>query len=187
MPLNAANLLTLARVVLVPVMVLLVIGDEAGALHAAAAVFGVAAVTDAADGHIARARDMVTTFGRLMDPVADKLLVGVALGALVAVDRLALWIALVIVLRDVGVSALRWYAGTRGIVIAVSPLGKAKTGMQMVAIPLLMLVPVPTAAWVDALALAVAAVTVASGVQYGLTYLRRAAEGPVGAVPAPDW
>jgi len=186
-PLNAANLLTLARVVLVPVMVLLVAGDDAGALHAAAAVFGVAAITDAADGHVARTRNTITTFGRLMDPLADKLLVGAALASLVAVDRLALWIAAVIVLRDVGVSGLRWYAGSRGVVISVSSLGKAKTGAQMTAIPLLMLVSVPTPAWVDGVMLAVAAVTVLSGIQYALTYARRAADAPVGVVTAAEW
>ena len=186
-PLNAANLLTISRVALVPVMVLLVANDDAGALHAAALVFGIAAITDAADGHVARSRNTITTFGRLMDPLADKLLVGAALASLVAVDRLALWIAAVIVLRDLGVSGLRWYAGTRGIVIAVSSLGKAKTGAQMTAIPMLMLVPAPTAAWVDAVMLAVAAVTVVSAIQYALTYTRRAADTPVGVVPAAEW
>ena len=186
-PLNAANLLTLVRVVLVPVMVLLVAHDDGGSLHAAALVFGIAALTDAADGHVARARNTITTFGRLMDPVADKLLVGAALASLVAIDRLALWIAVVIVLRDVGVSGLRWYAGTRGIVIAVSSLGKAKTGAQMTAIPMLMLVSMPAAAWVDGVMLAVAAVTVVSGLQYALTYARRAAAAPVGVATAAEW
>ena len=186
-PLNAANLLTIARVLLVPVMILLIARDDSGALHAAAAVFGIAAITDAADGHVARARNTITTFGRLMDPLADKLLVGAALASLVAVDRLALWIAAVIVLRDVGVSGLRWYAGTRGIIIAVSSLGKAKTGAQMTAIPMLMLVPFPTAAWVDAVMLAVAAVTVFSGIQYALTYARRVAAAPRGVVTAAEW
>ena len=90
-----ANVLTLSRFAFVPVLLVLLLGEDAGPTPAAAAVFGVAALTDAADGHIARSRDMVTPFGRIADPLADKLLVGTALASLVALDRLALWIALV--------------------------------------------------------------------------------------------
>ena len=125
-------------------------------MPAAAAVFGVAALTDAADGHIARSRNMVTTFGRIADPLADKLLVGTALASLVILDRLALWIALVIGLREAGVALLRWHAGRQGIVLHVSPLGKAKTGLQMTAIVVLMLVPDPAAPWVTVLLVVVA-------------------------------
>ena len=180
MPLNGPNLLTLSRIGLVPVMVALLLRDEPGALAAAAAVFGVAALTDAADGHLARTRGMCTAFGRLADPLADKLLVGAALGSLVAIDRLALWIALIVVGREVAVAALRWHAGANGIVIHVSQLAKAKTGVQMTAIALLMLAPDPAAPWVGALLAAVVAITVASGAQYALTYARRPA--PAGAV-----
>ena len=175
MPLNAANLLTLGRIVLVPVMIFLLLGEETGPLPAAAAVFGIAALTDAADGHIARTRNMITKFGRLADPLADKLLVGAALTTLVVIDRLAIWIALVVLLREVGVTALRWHAARRGVVIAVSALGKAKTGVQMTSIVMLMLVPDPGAAWVDAILLGVVAITVASGLQYALAYMRRPA------------
>ena len=174
------NVLTVFRICLVPVMVLLVLGDDAAPMYLAAAVFGVAALTDIADGHLARARNAITTFGRLVDPVADKLLVGAALAALVSVDRLALWIAAVIVIREVAVTLLRWHAGTRGIVISVSGLGKLKTGLQMTAIPMLMLVPDPGAAWVIAALLVAVAVTVASGVEYALTYARGAADAPPG-------
>lgn len=180
MALNAPNVLTITRICLVPVMIALVLGDDAGPLHLAAAVFGVAALTDIADGHLARARNDITTFGRLVDPLADKLLVGAALASLVAVERLAFWIAAVIVLREVAVSLLRWHAGTRGIVIAVNGLGKLKTGMQMTAIPMLMLVPDPAAGWVGAALIGVAAVTVVSGIDYALTYARGAADAPPG-------
>jgi CDP-diacylglycerol--glycerol-3-phosphate 3-phosphatidyltransferase len=171
MPLNLPNALTLIRIGLVPVMVLLIALDE-GALLLAAAVFGIAALTDVADGHFARSRNLITTFGRIADPLADKLLVGAALVSLVVVDRLAMWIALIIIAREVGVSALRWYAGSQGITIAVSGLGKAKTGTQMTAIPMLMLIPDPSAGWVSGVLLVVAAITVASGVDYALTYAR---------------
>ena len=188
-PLNLPNLLTLVRICLVPVMVALIaVGEASGSLLLAAAVFGVAAVTDVADGHLARSRNLITNFGRIADPVADKLLVGSALVSLVAIDRLALWIALVIVAREVGVSLLRYHAGLQGIVIHVSGLGKAKTGAQMTAIPLLMLVPDPTAPWVGAIMLCVVAITVASGLDYALTYEREAsAADAAGAVPVARW
>jgi CDP-diacylglycerol--glycerol-3-phosphate 3-phosphatidyltransferase len=181
-PLNTANLLTLGRIVLVPVMIFLLLREETGPLPAAEVVFGIAALTDAADGHIARTRNMITKFGRLADPLADKLLVGAALTTLVVIDRLAIWIALVVLLREVGVTALRWHAARRGVVIAVSALGKAKTGVQMTTIVMLMLVPDPGAAWVHAILLGVVAITVASGLQYALAYARRPAARSTPAV-----
>ena len=188
-PLNLPNFLTLVRICLVPVMVALIaMGDASGSLMLAAAVFGFAAVTDVADGHLARSRNLITTFGRIADPVADKLLVGSALVSLVAIDRLALWIALVIVAREVGVSLLRYHAGTQGIVIAVSSLGKAKTGAQMTAIPMLMLVPDPGTTWVAAIMMGVVAITIASGLDYWLTYEReRTAGAAAAAVPVARW
>ena len=171
-PLNLPNLLTLSRFAFVPLLLVLLLGEEAGPRPAAAAVFGAAALTDAADGHIARSRDMVTTFGRIADPLADKLLVGTALASLVMIDRLALWIALVIGLREASVALLRWHAGRQGVVVHVSPLGKAKTGFQMTAIVALMLVPDPAAAWVTALLLVVVGLTVVSGLQYLLAFAR---------------
>lgn len=187
-PLNLPNALTLFRIGLVPVMALLVALDSTQTLIAAAAVFGLAAITDVADGHLARSRNIVTTFGRLADPVADKLLVGAALISLVAIDRLELWMAIVIVAREVAVSALRWHAGTQGIVIAVSGLGKVKTAAQMTAIPMLMLVADPTAAWVAGVMIAVVAITVASGLDYVLGYGRQAtAVSSTGVAPAARW
>lgn len=174
-PLNVPNVLTLVRIVLVPVMVLAIARDDTGALTVAALIFVVAAVTDAADGYLARSLNLITRFGRLADPVADKLLVGAALASLVAVDRLAAWIAAVVVLREVAVTALRWHAGTEGITLHVSALGKLKTGAQMTAIPLLMLVPDPSADWIAPVLAAVVLVTIASGVDYALTYLRQTA------------
>lgn len=173
-PLNAPNVLTLARIAMVPAMVALIIaGDDAPVLLAPAAVFGVAALTDVADGHLARSRDMITKFGRLADPLADKLLVGTALVSLVAVERLALWVAAAIIAREVAVTGLRWHARREGVEVEVSGLGKAKTGAQMLAIPMLMLVPDPAAVWVQGILAAVVGVTIASGLDYARTYARR--------------
>ena len=179
MPLNLPNVLTLSRIAFVPLMLVLLLGEEPGPIPAAAAVFGVAALTDAADGHLARSRDMITTFGRIADPLAGKLLVGTALASLVVIDRLALWIALVIGLREAGVALLRWHAGRQGVILHVSSLGKAKTASQMSAIVLLMLVPDAGAPWVAALLLGVVALTVVSGLQYLLAFARRPAMVPV--------
>ena len=173
MPLNLPNVLTLSRIAFVPLMLVLLLGEEAGPLPAAAAVFSAAALTDAADGHIARSRGLVTTFGRIADPLADKLLVGTALATLVAIDRLALWIALVIGLREAGVALLRWHAGRQGIVLHVSQLGKVKTCLQMTAIAAVMLVPDPESVWVTALLMTVVWLTIVSGAQYVLEYVRQ--------------
>jgi len=180
-PLNLPNVLTLSRIAFVPLMLVLLLGEEAGPLPAAAAVFCAAALTDAADGHIARSRGLVTTFGRIADPLADKLLVGAALIALVAIDRLALWIALVIGLREAGVALLRWHAGRQGIVLHVSQLGKLKTCFQMGALVTLMLVPDPEATWVTALLMAVVWLTVVSGAQYALEYARQTSSNSRGS------
>jgi CDP-diacylglycerol---glycerol-3-phosphate 3-phosphatidyltransferase len=180
-PLNLPNVLTLSRIAFVPLMLVLLLGEEAGPLPAAAAVFGAAALTDAADGHIARSRGLVTTFGRIADPLADKLLVGAALASLVAIDRLALWIALVIGAREASVALLRWHAGRRDIVLHVSQLGKAKTCFQMTAIAALMVVPDPEALWVTALLMAVVGLTVVSGLQYALEYARQTGSNSAGS------
>jgi CDP-diacylglycerol---glycerol-3-phosphate 3-phosphatidyltransferase len=180
-PLNVPNVLTLSRIAFVPLMLVLLLGEEAGPLPAAAAVFGAAALTDAADGHIARSRGICTTFGRIADPLADKLLVGAALVALVAIDRLALWIALVIGVREASVALLRWHAGREGLVLHVSPLGKAKTCLQMAALGALMVVPDPEALWVMALLFAVVSLTVVSGLQYALAYVRQTSSKSAGS------
>jgi CDP-diacylglycerol--glycerol-3-phosphate 3-phosphatidyltransferase len=180
-PLNLPNVLTLSRIAFVPLMLVLLLGEEAGPIPAAAAVFTAAALTDAADGHLARSRGLVTTFGRVADPLADKLLVGTALVTLVAIDRLALWVALVIGVREAGVALLRWHAGRRGITLYVSQLGKLKTCFQMAAIATLMLVPDPDATWVWALLTAVVWLTVLSGAQYVAEYVRQASSNSRGS------
>jgi CDP-diacylglycerol--glycerol-3-phosphate 3-phosphatidyltransferase len=123
----------------------------------------------------------------LADPVADKLLVGAALLSLVSVDRLAAWIAAVVIGREAFVSALRWYAGTEGISIHVSALGKAKTGAQMTAITALMLVGDTGAAWVDAMLAVVVTLTVASGIDYLLGYWRQSAAPRTSPVTVARW
>jgi CDP-diacylglycerol--glycerol-3-phosphate 3-phosphatidyltransferase len=163
--LTVPNLLTVFRILLVPVLVAaLLSGLESGDLLAAI-VFMVASFTDALDGWIARRHKVETTFGKLMDPLADKLLVTAALVSLVSLNRLAAWVAMVIIAREFAVTGLRQLAMEHGEVIPASNWGKAKTAVQIATVLALIAVD-GSPAWVDALVYAAVAVTVASGVAY---------------------
>ncbi len=107
----------------------------------------------------------MTTFGKLMDPLADKLLIVAALVSLVSLDRIAAWVAMVIIARELAVTGLRALAADRGVVISASWLGKLKTLLQVVAIfALILLDPIPV--WADVLLYVAVAVTVISGADY---------------------
>jgi CDP-diacylglycerol--glycerol-3-phosphate 3-phosphatidyltransferase len=172
-PLNLPNALTLVRILLVPVVVVALIVESPGGSAIAAAVFALAALTDGLDGYIARSRQAVTTFGKVMDPVADKLLVAAALIALVSLDRLAPWVAMVIIAREFAVSGLRIAAGQQGVVIPASRLGKAKTIVQVAAVLALIAAADHEAAWVQALVYAMVAITAVSGADYFLNFRRK--------------
>ena len=126
------------RIVLVPVCVALLLGGGEDEIRLAALVFAIAALSDFLDGYVARARNSSTTFGKFVDPLADKLLVSCVLIALVEMQRVASWVAMVVVAREFAVSGLRMIAASREV-IAASRLGKLKTLSQMVAILALML------------------------------------------------
>ncbi len=165
-PLNVPNVLTVFRILLVPVLVVALLEETDSGSLVAAIVFAVAASTDGLDGYLARSREDVTAFGRVMDPIADKLLIAAALIALVSLDRVASWVAMVIIAREFAVSGLRIWAAQQGASIASSPLGKAKTVSQVVAVLALIAAGDPNAAWVDALVYVAVALTLVSGVQY---------------------
>jgi CDP-diacylglycerol--glycerol-3-phosphate 3-phosphatidyltransferase len=132
---SIANRVTLARVVLIPIFLAILLAKlPAWGPWLAAAVFALLAGTDAVDGYLARSRNEVTTFGKFIDPIADKLLVTAALVALVELGRLPSWIAVLIISRELVVSGLRLVAVAEGRVIAASVYGKAKTVLQTVAI-----------------------------------------------------
>jgi CDP-diacylglycerol--glycerol-3-phosphate 3-phosphatidyltransferase len=164
-PLNVPNFLTVLRILLVPVIVVALLAETPNGDTLAAVVFAVAAFTDGLDGYIARSRGSVTTFGKLMDPIADKLLIIAPLVLLVSVDRIAAWVAMVIIAREFAVTALRMVAAERGVVIAAGPLGKLKTILQVAAIFALIAVQ-SSPAWVDLLVYLAVAVTVVSGADY---------------------
>src|ERR687897_1536546 len=126
-PLNVPNLLTVLRILAVPVLVVALLGETPDGDVIAAVVFALAALTDGLDGYIARRQQSVTNFGKLMDPLADKLLVVAALVSLVSLDRLAAWVAMVIIARELAVTRLRGMAAEGGGGIAGSWLGELKT------------------------------------------------------------
>jgi CDP-diacylglycerol--glycerol-3-phosphate 3-phosphatidyltransferase len=164
-PLNLPNALTLLRILAVPVVVVALLGESEHGDAFAAAVFALAAMTDGLDGYFARSRGSITTFGKLMDPLADKLLITAALISLVSLDRLEAWVAMVIIAREVAVTILRTIAAERGIVIAASRLGKLKTVLQIAAV-IALIATDPAPLGVDILVYIALAVTVLSGVDY---------------------
>src|SRR5689334_25297526 len=112
-PLNLPNALTLLRILAVPVVVVALLGETPNGDTLAAIVFALAALTDGLDGYIARSRDSITTFGKLMDPLADKLLITAALVSLVSLNRLPAWVAMVIIAREFAITGLRSIAAER--------------------------------------------------------------------------
>ena len=128
---NLPNKLTVIRIFLVPVIVLLLLlGNGTAADHTAAVLFILGTVTDFLDGKIARKRQLVTDFGKFMDPLADKLLVCSAMICLMPDGRVPAWAAVIIVAREFAVSGLRLVAANKGVVLAAGKLGKMKTSVQ---------------------------------------------------------
>ncbi len=177
--LNIANMLTGLRLVLVPVFLALLLADggsDDGLRFLAFGVFALASITDRLDGNVARRRGLVTAFGTIADPIADKALIGSALIGLSVLGELPWWITVVILVREVGVTVLRFWVLRHGIIPA-SRGGKAKAFLQAVAIglyvlPLQVLIPVP--ALVDALRWSVLAAALVLTVLTGLDYVLRA-------------
>jgi len=163
--LNAPNVLTLVRISLIPVLVAVLLSALPEADLLAAVVFVIASATDALDGWIARRRSMVTAFGKLMDPLADKLLITAALVSLVALYRLDPWVAMVIIAREFAVTGLRMLAIEQGHVIPASFWGKLKTVSQVAMVLALIWADRP-ARWIDALIYVTVAITVLSGADY---------------------
>ncbi len=138
---NLANKLTLSRIFLIPVFMLVLLtripypfGE-----YIAAFIFIIAASTDGLDGYVARKRKQITNFGKLLDPLADKLLISAALICLVELNQISAWVAFIIIGREFFVTGLRSIMASEGIVIAASKLGKIKTITQIVAISALLL------------------------------------------------
>lgn len=192
MPTDLPNLLTLSRVAAIPLLILLALLRLPWADLGACAVFSAAAITDYFDGKIARDRKIVSDFGRMLDPIADKLLVGAALMLLAGAERLsdaALLPAIVILLREILVSGLREYLAGLRVGLPVTGLAKWKTGFQMAALGTLLagdsgasaigLSVLPVSAIGEALLWTAALLTLVTGWDYLRAGLRhaRAADG----------
>ena len=172
--LNLPNVLTVFRILLVPVLVAALLSEGPWGDLLAAIVFAVASFTDALDGWIARRRKSESNFGKLMDPIADKLLVTSALVSLVSLDRLSAWVAMVIIARELAVTGLRQLAMEQGHVVAASYWGKLKTVAQ-IAMVLCLIAVDDSPLWVDGVVYVTVAITVLSGADYffGLRRLLR--------------
>lgn len=197
---NLPNLLTLSRIAAIPVMVALAalrtpLGDMM-----ACVVFGVAGITDYFDGKIARQRQQLSSFGRMLDPIADKLLVAAALMVLAGMDRLspaALYPAIIILLREILVSGLREYLAGLRISLPVTQLAKWKTGVQMGALgtllagdsgaPLVFMDWLPVSLIGEIMLWTAAALTLVTGWDYLVAGLRHAGHAPAASAgpPAP--
>lgn len=138
---NAPNLLTLVRILLVPFLVAMLFQRTQEWDIAAALVFAAASITDYFDGYLARRRNQVTVYGKLMDPLADKFLVVSALIMLQHLDRIHPAIVILLICRELAITGLRALASAEGVVIAASASAKWKTATQMVAIPFIMVNP----------------------------------------------
>ena len=162
--LNIANALTVVRLLLVPVCVAFLAAGGTSYRYVAFAAFAVASMTDLADGELARRRNLITDFGKIADPIADKALTGSALVTLSVLGELAWWVTIVILARELAVTLLRFWVIRRGV-IAASRGGKIKTLLQIIAISLYILpwaIPVER----ELLMGAAVVVTVATGIDY---------------------
>lgn len=166
---NLPNKLTLFRIILIPVFIVLLM---TGYNYLATIVFVIAASTDALDGHIARKYNLITNFGKIMDPLADKLLTTAAFVCFIELCMMPAWMVIVILAREFTITALRTVAASEGVVIAAGTSGKVKTILQMSAIIVLLLENGIARFWggvgllADIILWAAVIMTIVSGVEY---------------------
>ena len=161
---NLPNKITLSRVIMIPVFLVFCYLSFPAARYIALAVFILASISDFLDGKLARSRNLVTDFGKFMDPLADKCLVTAAMIVFVDWKLMPAWVLAVVLAREFAVSGLRMMAASEGKVIAAAWSGKVKTASTMVCI-ILMFLPIP--AWLDVVCwVVILATTVYSGVEY---------------------
>jgi len=145
--LNLPNFITLFRILLIPVFIILFITPTEDRSLSAAVIFVVAAMTDLLDGYVARRTGQVTRLGKLLDPIADKLLVLSALILLVNVDRVSALVAILVIAREVAVTGIRAIAAGEGMIIGAETTGKYKMALQVVAITMLILEGTEVSEW----------------------------------------
>lgn len=165
---NLPNKLTVLRIMLIPVFIVLLLNRY---YYASGIIFIVASLTDMLDGHIARKYDLISNFGKIMDPLADKLLVTSAMLCLVQMGEIKAWMVIVILSREFLITGLRSVAAGEGIIIAAGMSGKIKTVLQMVSLSIILLKDWPFSYFTDfpvgmSLFWIAVAVTIYSGVEY---------------------
>lgn len=165
---NLPNKITLLRIILIPVFIFFLMKEY---YYSSAVLFILAAATDALDGYIARKHNLITNFGKIMDPLADKLLVTSAMICLVELGKVAGWMVIVILAREFIITGLRAVAAGEGIIIAAATSGKIKTVLQMSALSIILLQDWPFAIFTDLpvgyyLFILAVAVTIYSGIEY---------------------
>ncbi|MGA1862639.1 CDP-diacylglycerol--glycerol-3-phosphate 3-phosphatidyltransferase [Deferribacter thermophilus] len=134
---NIANQLTFLRLIIVPIFLIFLFIDKTYSNIIATVLFILASITDFIDGFIARKYNLVTNLGKIIDPIADKILVASALIGLVELKRIPAWIVIIILSREFAVGALRNFASTKGVVIPAGLSGKVKTTLQMISISMI--------------------------------------------------
>jgi CDP-diacylglycerol--glycerol-3-phosphate 3-phosphatidyltransferase len=174
---NVANLVTIGRIALVPFFAAALLVDDGNSVLwrlIATVVFVLAALTDKVDGYIARRHNLVTSLGALLDPIADKLLIGTALVILSAFGELPWWVTVVILVRELGITALRFVLLRRKMTLPVSRGGKWKTVLQSVAISIYLLPLDQLPSWIQVVAGIAMGLAVAVTVVTGADYVRQA-------------
>ena len=139
---NLANKLTMLRILMIPVFIAVLVYSKDRDIvyrYIALGIFIIASATDALDGYVARRYNMITDFGKLMDPLADKILVSSALIILIELGSISSWIVSIVIAREFIISGIRLIATEKNIIIAASPLGKLKTVSQMLSVILMLL------------------------------------------------
>lgn len=136
---NLANKITIFRVFLIPVFMIVLYSGNPNSNIYAGIIFIFASLTDTLDGYIARSRNLITDFGKFVDPLADKLLVSAALISLVGMQKIPAWVVVVIIAREFTITGFRTIAASEGVTIAASKWGKIKTITQLLAISLILL------------------------------------------------
>ncbi len=165
---NTPNKLTLIRVFLIPVYVILMLMVFENHYYYAGAVFIIASLTDLVDGYIARKNNLVTDFGKFMDPLADKLLVMSSMVIFVQMNMIESWVVIIILAREFAVTALRTMAAKNGVVMAADKFGKWKTTIQMISLVLMHFVGISSNIYpvANVLIYIAALLTVVSGINY---------------------
>ena len=170
---NLPNRITLARIFLIPFFMALLLSKIPYGKWLAAAVFIIAALTDSLDGYLARSSNQITDLGKVLDPLADKLIVAAALIVLVQLGQLSSWIVVIIIAREFGVSGLRIMAAAKNKIVAASFLGKAKTLSQSLAVIFWIFKIGQKATWVNNTAWILMVVAVILTLYSGFDYFMR--------------